>query len=474
MITYGRKNIYIDKEVNEANLPYIITEAMKIHSQNALEMQYLIDIYLGKQEILDRPEQYANGINNKVVLNYAEEIVRDILGYSYGKAAQYTQKKSEFREDIQLLSDVLDYENSYAVDLKCETFVSLVGLGYEITLPKGDFDDTPEIPLKLMHLDPRTTFFVKSGNLGNRNSVSCTYCDINEGNTKYRIFYVFTDTTLYIYKTKGTGNTIQANNLVDSYNHLLGGNPITIYENNLFLTGDFEKAITILNALNILASDGLNDIQQFVQSILVFVNAEIDQEGIDNLKKNRVLTIKSPESVDADAKYIYSNLDVNNIVEVRAYLLDALYSITGMPTRQSKSSGGDTGKASEYKEGWVQLEIVAKNKEIYFKESKKIQLRIVLNLLKMNNLVDEKLAVQYIKVDLPRNKNDNIQTKTQAYSTLVATNTLDDRDALEMVDITTDVNEIIARGKKAQEEKQKVLDAIQKKADMNKVKTNEE
>jgi len=453
MVTFGRKKIYFNSEVNEETIPVIINEAMKTHLINVEEMQYLIDVYLGKQDILDRVNQYSSGINEKIVLNYSEEIVRDIIGYTYGKPTQYTQKKTDFRDDIQVLSDILDYENSYAVDIKTQTFVSITGLGYELTFPKGSYDDTPEIPLKLRVLDPRNTFYVYSGYIDTKPLLSCTYCDIIENKLTYRVFYIFTETTVYIYKTKGTGSTIQQNNLIESYNHLLDGNPITQYENNQFITGDFEKAVTILNALNTLASDGLNDIEQFVQSVLVFVNAEIDQTELDKLKTNRVLQLKSPVGVTADAKYIYSNLNVNNISEVKNYLLQALRSITGTPDRNSGSNGQSTGIAESYKGGWAELEIVAKNKETFYEEAKKQQLKVILGILKYNKLINEKLQVQYIKIDIPRNKNDNIQTKTQSYSTLIATNTLDPRDALEFVDLTTDVNEVISRGEEYQKKK---------------------
>lgn len=49
---------------------------------------------------------------------------------------------------------------------------------------------------------------------------------------------------------------------------------------------------------------------------------------------------------------------------------------------------------------------------------------------------------------MPRNKNDNLQTKAQSFSTLHGTKTLDPTDSLEMCDLTTDVVEVIERGKK--------------------------
>ena len=51
-----------------------------------------------------------------------------------------------------------------------------------------------------------------------------------------------------------------------------------------------------------------------------------------------------------------------------------------------------------------------------------------------------------LDVKLPRNKNDNLQSKAQSYSTIISTKTIAPEDALEMSDMTTDVTEVIARG----------------------------
>ena len=69
----------------------------------------------------------------------------------------------------------------------------------------------------------------------------------------------------------------------------------------------------------------------------------------------------------------------------------------------------------------------------------------ILQLLGMSRI---DLKTIYIDVKFTRNKNDNLQTKAQSYSTLVGTKTLDPADALEISDMTTDVVEVIDRGKK--------------------------
>ena len=62
-------------------------------------------------------------------------------------------------------------------------------------------------------------------------------------------------------------------------------------QNNLFLMGDFEVAISVLNAINQLASDSLNDVENVIKSLLVIINSELEDENVDQVKKNRVLEL---------------------------------------------------------------------------------------------------------------------------------------------------------------------------------------
>ena len=237
--------------------------------------------------------------------------------------------------------------------------------------------------------------------------------------------------------------------------HGLSGIPITEYENNEFLLGDFETAITILDALNKVASDSVNDVENFVQSLLVLINSTLGdtkeerEETRDNIKRNRLLEIKSPQGLQADAKYITQQLNPETTSELREYLEESLWKIIGIPDRKTRGGGGgDTGDAVKLRDGWADIEVVARNKEKYFRKAKKQQLGIAIELLKVIDKISDKLTVKDIDIKFSRNKSDNLLTKTQAYSVLNSTKTLNPVDALEMVDITTNVNEVIRRGEK--------------------------
>lgn len=137
------------------------------------------------------------------------------------------------------------------------------------------------------------------------------------------------------------------------------------------------------------------------------------------------------------------------IGNLREYLEEAYKTIIGIPDRKTRGGGGgDTGDAVKLRDGWADIEIVARIKESYFKIAKKKQISVAIKILQLLGLANIDFKTIDLDVKFTRNKNDNLQTKAQSFSTLHGTKTLDPADALEMCDMTTDVVEVIDRGKK--------------------------
>lgn len=458
-LSFGRKRIFTDEEINNDTIVKILTEAIGIHNTNVDQMQRLIWYYLGKQDILSRAPAYYSGVNNKVVINYAQSAVRDILGYTFGKDIEYIQRGKAKIEDVTEFSNILESANVSLEDTITALFCSICGVGYQCTLPSDDYElDEPELGIKVGHLDPRYTFVVQSYDFKNPTVLACTY-----HRTKSR--------TVYTAYTKDTRYTLEYVNgrmsLTEAKPSGLGGIPITMFENNHFLLGDFEPAITILDAINKVASDSVNDIENFVQSLLVFINASLGETEAEkaatrlNIKTNRMIEIKSPKGLNADAKYITQQLNPESTKVIREYLEECLWKVLGIPDRKTRGGGGgDTGDAVKLRDGWADIETVARNKEKFFKQAKREQVSRQLYLLKIINKIPKELKAIDIAIKFNRNKNDNLQTKSQSYSTLIATKTIAPIDCLEMADITTNTIEVIRRGEEYWNARQEVTEPV--------------
>lgn len=430
-------------------------KALGIHNANRLDCEYLIDYFLGNQDILTRLPNTTSNINNKTVVNFAFPITREVVGYTFGSPTEFIQTDMEYQKDVSKLANMYNYENNSVVDTCCGIYASICGFSYMITLPSKDIskDMTPDIPIVHACLDPRYTFVVQSPEVGNPTLLSCSYI-VNRVTGKK-------DYTCYTDKFKFEFSNMSPDTLKVSINPL-GKNPITMVENSLFLTGDWEQAIAVMNAQNLVTSDSLNDIEGTIKSLLVILGAEFDDEEGENtdlakIKKNRVLTLTKGDGTTGglDAKFIAPHLDSISVENIRDYLEKARNIITGIPDRSANSSGGDTGMAVINRDGWTDIEIVARLKEMFYKKAKKEQLSVGIEILKKLGLIRQDLSVLNINLSVGRHTTDNLQTKTQAFMNLVSTGELATIDALELSCLTNKSREVVERGEKFRQERLK-------------------
>lgn len=452
VLHYGRKRIILNyDEVTPENFEEVFGKAKALHRSNQQDCEYLINMFLGKQDILNRPAPNTSNINNKTVVNYAFPITRQIVGYTFGNPIELIQKDNNKQKAVQELSDIFSYEGVYATDICAAIYASICGIAYEITLPSKDInkDNTPEVPIIIDYLDPRYTFVVQTTNVGNKQIMSCLETHDSEGNN--RKYTCFTDKYKFIVDEVSGDITVETNPI--------GLDPITMIENSLFLTGDWEEAISVMNALNLVTSDSLNDIEGTIKSLLVLIGCELDDSdtALKNIREKRLLTIAGGTdavSGNLDAKFISPKLESLSVQNIREFLEDARNVIVGVPDRSANSSGGDTGEAVLNRDGWTDIEIVAKLKEMFFKKAKKKQVAVALNVLKKIDAVDKDLKVIDIDINIGRHTTDNLGTKASAFATLVGTGELATIDALEMSGLTTRTAEVVERGKQAKKEKQ--------------------
>ena len=452
-LNYGRRRIILNyDEVTPENFKEVFEQALPIFNKNRLDCEYLVDMFLGKQDILYRPAPNTSNINNKTVVNLAYPVTREIVGYTFGNPFELVQRSEKNREDIQKLSDFCNYEGNYIVDITTAMFSSICGFGYQITLPSKDItkDNTPDVPLIIDTLDPRSTFIVQSTAVGNPQIMSCMVtCDSNGGNKKY---IAFTDDYKFVYDAvKGT---------LSNEPNAIGLDPITMVSNSLLLTGDWEQAIPVMNALNQITSDSLNDIEGTIRSLLVLLGTEIEEgkesEIMKQIKDLRLLSLAQRQGMGGtlDAKFISPQINSQEAHDVRDFLRETFNIITGVPDRQGNNVGGDTGVAVINRNGWTDVEIVARLKELFFKKMKTKQVAIALKILQQLDLIKSDITVLDIEISLGRNTLSDLSSKAQAFSTLVATGELATVDALTFAGLTNRTNEVVARGEEAKKERE--------------------
>lgn len=456
----GRQRLYTyltQDEVLGANCAAKLIEDLEqnilpVHCVNAAEEEYLLNYYAGDHpQIEQRVKETRGDINNKLKFNFAKSFTRDIVSYFLGKPIQYVQRSQEHREAAEKLSNAFDAESKNLVDYNIATDMSICGVGYRgVFTEKNPKNGTH---LSIVALDPRQTFVVFSPEPG----VGALYCGTyystppNPTTKESKTYYtVYTKTHKYVFVTPGQFGQISTTGLsLESCSPIyLGGTlPIVEYDNTQMMIGDWESELSLMDAIDKIGSDSVNDIEQFVNSILLAQGFEMDAATLTSLEQNKMLNIPDvPPGVEVVVKYIAEQVDSSSVENLRDYLESTLRSIVGVPDRKTKGGGADTGDAVFLRDGWQDIDLVAGSKEQFFIDADRNALATALEIMKTFNEIDDNVRVEDFEIKFSRTKQANMQAKAQAYATLVGAEIpVDQADALEFADLTNNVSDVVER-----------------------------
>lgn len=450
MILKGRKKLISEAKQSDLTnftvLADVINTGMRYHITNKTDIDYLIEYSKGVQPVLQKTKTIRDDINNTVVINHAQMITRMITGYFLGTPIQYIQNgDTDKKEAIDKLNRYVSYEDKSSVDKEIGELQSICGTAYRIIYTDGLYAD--EVPFEDKALDPATTFVVYENSIAEKPLIGINYHTIYdlEGNDIGKRIYCYTEFGMFNIRTSESGFVNESSQIdFEAYN--VGGIPIIEYPNNRWRLGDWELCLGLMDAINSMQSGRLDDIDQIVQSLLIFVNADIDVDAYDEMREKGIVSLTNKTNNQTSVSSIENTLDQAGMNMFATELEALLYALIGIPDRNNRSGGGgDTGQAVELRDGWADLEIVARNKELMFKRSEKQALRIILKIL--GNTEGMSLSLLDVDVKFSRNKNNNLLVKTQGYQNLLATKTLSPADCLTIVDLVSDVNEYVDRGR---------------------------
>ena len=145
------------------------------------------------------------------------------------------------------------------------------------------------------------------------------------------------------------------------------------------------------------------------------------------------------------------------MTSLREFLLEQLEIVTGLPSRNTSSSGGgDTGDAVYLRDGYENLEVVARIKESFFRKGERETLALIIKWLGVSNK-GIPLTVNNVDIKFTRNSTDNLLTKANALSILNGTKLIAPTDAIALVGITTEPDELAQRGEEYWDKKNQEL-----------------
>ena len=429
MDLHGRRTIYTNVSKIESwdVLRGVLNDALTVHAQNRAEEVYLEKYLRGVQPILSRVKQYHAEINNKIVVNVANQIVTFKTSEFAGEPVTYVSRsnRKSVPKKVEKLNSMMLTEGKQSKDMELAYKMFTCGVGYRLVLKdkaeavaKAVKNGEPldEAPFEIYVPDPRNTFVIRLNDVTRRVVAGVTYVYLDS--TSNRVLYtVYTDNMTF----KVEGTALRVDKMVDQVVHNFGIVPLIEYPCNSVYMGAFEVVLPLLDAYNTCLSNRLDGIEQFIQAIMVFEGVDITREQFLELKD--LGAIKLPPSMDGRSSKVYylnEQLDQSQTQTLVDDIYHTILQIVGMPSQgNANTSDSSNNGAIIMKNGWWNAEARSLETAGMWKEAETTFLKIVLKICEESNALSG-LKVSDVEPKFAKRSYEDLLTKTQSFQTLRA------------------------------------------------------
>ena len=443
MKTFGRSTIlanYTEKDFLsgtdaeiESRILEILKDGIDIHLKNKSESIYLQDYLYGDQDIKAKKKHTRTEINNKSVENWAWAFQDWKKAFLLGKPIQYAPLDDKANEEITVLNKYVIYEDKDQKDQDIYEDIFTVGRGFRY-VSRSQTGEDDEAPFDLLNLSVLNTEVVYSSSIEHEQLMAYVQTDMKynipevDPNTNevvlkpvpYNEYTVYTKNKQYTINDK-SGDLV----VVDTKPIVPQGHRVVEYFFNRRRMSFLEICKDIFNDLNYIENLDKDDIESFVNSIMVFTNAEVDKTGMDKIKEFGAVSIKSTDQKKASVELLQSRLKSLDTQIYYLRKLSALHSILSVPeaTQSGDFSNAETGKALLTGQGFTSASIRVENEEKAFKKCDRNSLKVILKICRdVNDSNIKNLMVNNIDIKFSRDLSDNLLTKTQALMNLQSVN----------------------------------------------------
>ena len=437
-----------------------------LHERNVRETKYLIDYMYGDQDIKNKTKKTRTDINHKDVENWAYAFVDWKKTFLLGKPVQYAPINDTSNEEIIELNNYMSYEDKNILDMDLWEDVLACGRGFRYS-NSTKITDEDEAPFELVNLDPWKCEVVYSSGINKEQLCSCVetkmveyqevYNEIEKIMEKKEVPYsewtVYTRNASFVIDNKGGNWKVTKDSPLILNEHI-----VAEYYLNKRRIGIIELGKDIFDNINYVENLDLDDIEQFVNSIMVFTNASVDKAGMDSIKEYGAVSIKSTEQKRASVEILQSRLKSLDTQIFYLRKINALHQILSVPqaSNSGEVSNAETGKAVLTGQGFTSASVRVAGEDMAFKSGDKQSLKTILKICKRNSKSKiKKLKVSDIEIKLTKDLTDNLLTKTQALMNLQTAN-IPPEVRNQIVNLFSDPVNVTKLQEKYEKEKQKL------------------
>lgn len=408
-----------ETKITRANVLEVLNKALMVHRKNREDEIYLKNYIRGIQPILDRVKSVNAEINNKIVVNIANQIVTFKTSEFAGEPITYISRGGDDTapEKVAEINNMMLSEGKQTKDINLAHDMFTCGVGYRLVIhdrKKTEFMD--EAPFEIYIPDPINTFVVKVNDVSRKVVMGVTYVYLDDIQNKVR-YTAYTPDVTYIIE----GTSLTATTIVDEVKHNFGMVSLVEYPCNPLRMSPIEVVHDMLNAISLVASNRIDGIEQFIQAIMVFEGVDITREQFLELKDLGAL--KLPPSMDGRSSRVYylnEQLDQAQTQTLVDDMYQTVLQIVGMPSQgNANTSDSSNNGAVIMKNGWWNAEARSLETQGMWKASETDFLKIVLKICADSDKLNG-LKISDLEPKFWRQSYEDLLVKTQSFNTLRA------------------------------------------------------
>ena len=431
-------------------LPRIMNE----HKKNAEKIKFFYEFFKGKQDIYHKQRLYEKDQdnNNQIVENHAYRQVSFKTGFLIGEKRVYTSKDGVSSDDLKFLERYMTDVDFWAKDKDLKEWVYSTGIGVthceprtdiivesdkkdalgnpimEYATEKNGFNKEKQAPFNFEVLDPCKNFVVYSTSRNKEPLFCISIAKVDVGNEKTIDIRnkLQIETRYATFETKSDLEYLDIENLEYVNPKVLRYLPMVEHSANSYRMGLIELNRDLFNSMNTLISSVSDIIVDTSNVILVFKNVDITAEQVKEMKAAGAIVIKdnSAKGIGADLDTIKIQIDFNGFDKFYQQRLTKSYDIAGVPIASGQTtSGGDTGQAREFGNGWNNsYTIIANDIASFLKGDYAVLEQMIMFAKIIPQSPINQLWTSDIDIKYRINKNDNFLVKAEGIAQLYAVN----------------------------------------------------
>lgn len=275
--------------------------------------------------------------DNRVTVPFARKIALTTKNYLFNGPVGYEVADDAYKEQLDNIFYIND-NNSKVQDIGLDLIVH--GIGYKLfytdvvggqTVPRYTIiDQTQGVPVYTLDIEPKLAAFIRYYSVA----------DLADSSNIKNYVEVYYANQVVKFDNDGSLKNRKA------VAHPFGAVPAVVY-GDAYSIGVFEPVKRLIDALDVLVSSDINEVQRFEMLYMVLSGDKLpdDPDDLKKILQRRIFEI----SENASMEFLQKNLDSTFIMELYDRLVSLIHNMSNVPDFMSPNFAAESGIALQYK-----------------------------------------------------------------------------------------------------------------------------